>query len=109
MMNCLHACPHRDQQFDEAVDGVHSALTDHHAEDLRDFVGRLSQSVPLPEPMDHHIHHHRDPQLRLDGVGGRAEERLDVQMLLHPLEQQFDLPVRLRPKSELLYRPSLGL
>lgn len=33
-----------------------------------------------------------DPDLRLDGVLRRAEEGLDPQMLLDPLEEEFHLP-----------------
>src|SRR5207244_6032593 len=33
-----------------------------------------------------------DPDLSLDRLLGRAEERLDSQMLLDPLEEEFHLP-----------------
>lgn len=33
-----------------------------------------------------------DPDLGFHGVGGRSEERLDPQMLLDPLEEQFHVP-----------------
>ena len=46
-----------------------SFFEDHHAQDLCDFVGRLTQSVAMLQPMNQHIHHHRNPQLRLDGIG----------------------------------------
>ena len=35
-----------------------------------------------------------DPYLRLDSIRGGAEERLDLQMLLDPLEEQLDLPAQ---------------
>jgi hypothetical protein len=41
---------------------------------------------------DQHISADRDPDLRLDRVLGRTEKCLDPQMLLDPLEEQFDLP-----------------
>ena len=41
---------------------------------------------------DGHIGRHGAPNLRLYRVLARAEEFLDVQMLLDPLEKQFDLP-----------------
>jgi hypothetical protein len=34
------------------------------------------------------------PALRLHGVLARAEEGLDSQVLLDPLEEQFDLPAQ---------------
>ena len=67
-------------------------LENRHAEDLRNLVGRLTQLVSMLEYLNQHIHHHRNPQLRLDGIGSCAEESLDVQVLLHPFEEQLDLP-----------------
>src|SRR4051812_48429602 len=62
------------------------------AEDLRDFVGRLLEVKVMLEAMDQQQHDHRDPQLSLDRVGRGPKERLDVQVLLHPFEQQLDPP-----------------
>jgi hypothetical protein len=67
-------------------------LEGHDAEDLHDFVGCLMESMAMLQQVNQHVHDYRDPELGLDGVGCCAEERLDVQVLLHPLEQQFDLP-----------------
>ena len=33
-----------------------------------------------------------DPDLRHDGISGGSEEALDLEILLDPLEEQFDLP-----------------
>lgn len=41
---------------------------------------------------DQHIGAHRNPDLRLYGVLAAAQKRLDTQVLLDPLEDQFDLP-----------------
>ena len=67
-------------------------LENRHSQNLRDLVGSLAQSLAVLQQMNQHVHDHRDPQLGLDRVGGRAEKRLDVQVLLHPFEQQFDFP-----------------
>ena len=42
-----------------------------------------------------HIHRYGNPDLRLHGILGRAIELLDTQVLLDPLEKQFDLPASL--------------
>jgi len=39
-----------------------------------------------------HVDAYRDPHLSLDRVVARAEEMLDSQVLLDPLEEQFHLP-----------------
>src|SRR5829696_10439998 len=41
---------------------------------------------------DEHVDGDGDPDLSFDGVFGRPEEALDAQMLLDPLEEEFDLP-----------------
>ena len=57
-----------------------------------------------------------DPYLRLDRVLAGAKEHLDTQMLLDPLEEQFDLPalalqvgnqLRFQGKHQTLSRPVL--
>ncbi len=35
-----------------------------------------------------------DPDLGHDGIAGSAQEALDLQILLDPLEEQLDLPAR---------------
>jgi len=42
-----------------------------------------------------HVNGNGDPDLRLDGVLGRAVEGLDPQVLLDPFEEEFDLPTAL--------------
>jgi hypothetical protein len=63
-----------------------------HAQNLRNFVGGLAQVQKVLQTVDQQQHDDRDPQLALDRVGRGAEKRLDVQVLLHPLEQQLDPP-----------------
>ena len=46
----------------------------------------------------------RDPDLRFDGVFGGAEERLDTQVLLDPLEEQFDVPAAFVERGDGLGR-----
>ena len=41
---------------------------------------------------DQHVGGYGDPDLRLHRVLAGAEEHLDAQMLLDPLEEQLDLP-----------------
>jgi hypothetical protein len=50
---------------------------------------------PLPDNRHHHVNPDRNPDLGLDRVAARAEERLDPQMLLDPFEEQLDLPAAL--------------
>ena len=44
------------------------------------------------EDRHQHVNADGDPDLSLDGVGRSAEEALDAQVLLDPLEEQVDLP-----------------
>ena len=46
-----------------------------------------------------HIDAHRNPDLRLDSVGGPAEKTLDTKILFDPFEEQFDLPPALVEQS----------
>ena len=56
---------------------------------------RSIQFEALLDDSHQHIYGHGDPDLRLHGVHRGAVESLDAQMLLDPLEEQFDLPARL--------------
>jgi hypothetical protein len=49
----------------------------------------------FPDDGDEHVGGHGAPYLRLHGVLAVAEEMLDAQMLLDPLEEQLDLPATL--------------
>ena len=55
----------------------------------------MLQVHPLAQDRDQDVDAHGDPDLGLHRVLGSAEERLDVEMLLHPFEEQLDLPSRL--------------
>jgi len=44
---------------------------------------------------DEYVSTDRDPYLRLHGILARSQKGLDTQMLLDPLEKQFDLPALL--------------
>jgi len=44
---------------------------------------------------DQNVYRDGDPDLRLDGVLGGSEERLDPKMLFDPFEKQLDLPALL--------------
>jgi hypothetical protein len=46
----------------------------------------------LFENGDEEINGNGDPDLSLDGIVRIAKERLNMQILLNPLEKQFDLP-----------------
>src|SRR3990167_7412227 len=59
------------------------------------FVQRMLQIQPLLHDRDQHIGGDGDPQLRLHGVLGRAQEGLDPQVLLDPFEEQLHLPALL--------------
>jgi hypothetical protein len=52
------------------------------AQDLQHLMHRSFQLQPLAHDCREHIGAHGDPDLRLHGILGRAEERLDAQMLL---------------------------
>jgi hypothetical protein len=41
---------------------------------------------------DHQVGDEGDPDLTEDGIGGIAEEALDLEVLLDPFEEQLDLP-----------------
>ena len=46
----------------------------------------------LFDDRDQHVDRHGNPDLALDRVLGGAEETLDAQVLLDPLEEQLHLP-----------------
>ena len=50
------------------------------------------QAQPFLGYSDQHVSANRDPQLRLHRVLAGAKERLDLQVLLDPLEEQLDMP-----------------
>ena len=52
----------------------------------------MRQLEPFLHNCDQHVCADRDPDLRLHGVLAGAQECLDAQVLLYPLEEQFDLP-----------------
>src|ERR1039458_5082517 len=62
------------------------------AQNLQNWGQAEFQSPFLAHHRDQHINADRNPDLGLDGVVGRAEEVLDAQVLLDPLEKQFHLP-----------------
>jgi hypothetical protein len=62
------------------------------AQDLQDFVQRLVHVQFLAYDCHMHIDENRNPNLRLYGVRRIPIKRLDSQMLLDPLKEQFDLP-----------------
>ena len=53
---------------------------------------RQFEIEPLLNDGHQHVGGHGDPYLALDGILGSAEETLDAQVLLDPLEEQFYLP-----------------
>ena len=60
-----------------------------------DFVEALGQTELLFQDGDLDIDADGNPNLGFDGVGRRADEPLDPQMLFDPLEEQFYLPTAL--------------
>lgn len=54
---------------------------------------------------DQNIDAHGDPDVGLHHVLGGAEKPLEVQVLLHPFEAQFDLPLRFVEGSGDVRRP----
>src|SRR5271169_3017032 len=61
-------------------------------ENIQQQLWRCRKVQSLPGDYDDEIDADRDPDLRLDGVDGVAEEMLDRQILLDPLEKGLDLP-----------------
>src|SRR5437762_343965 len=62
------------------------------AQDLEDFVEAAVELQFSSQDCHQQVGADRDPDLRLDGIGGEAEDVLDPQVLLDPFEEQFDLP-----------------
>ena len=65
------------------------------AENLQDFGHTLFQPQFFFDDGDQDINADGDPDLGLDRIVGRAEERLDMQILFEPFEEQLDLPAAL--------------
>ena len=71
-----------------------------HADYLQDSVHALVDSEGLIENGHHEVGTHRDPDLSLHRVFAASEEDLDAQVLLDPLEEQFDLPTALETHGD---------
>ena len=54
----------------------------------------------LPDDRNEHVGGHCAPHLRLHGVLAVAQEMLDPQVLLDPLEEQLDLPAALVERTD---------
>ena len=65
---------------------------DCNAEHLKNCGGAGVQTEPFPDDGHQNTDGDGYPYLGLDGVLGGAEERLDPEVLLYPLEEQFNLP-----------------
>ena len=63
-----------------------------HAQNLQDCVETGLDVETFLDDGDQDVDGDSDPDLRLDGVLGGAEEALDAQVLLDPFEEQLDLP-----------------
>ena len=61
-------------------------------EDPREFKKRLCIFRLKFDVRNQQVIDHRDPYLREYGILGSAEERLDLEMLLDPFEEELDLP-----------------
>lgn len=57
---------------------------------------------PLLDDRHQDVDRDRDPHLRLHGVLGSSEKRLDAKMLLDPPEEEFDLPPLLVEQGDAL-------
>ena len=64
-------------------------------QDLQQGVQTAGQMKPLFQDSHKQVDAKSHPDLDLDGIGRRAEEGLDPQVLLDPLEEQLDLPAQL--------------
>ncbi len=63
-------------------------------QDLQQGVKTAGQMKPLLEDGHKQVDAQRHPDLGFDGIDRRAEEGLDPQVLLDPLEEQLDLPAQ---------------
>jgi hypothetical protein len=72
------------------------------AENLENCVEALLQMQPLLDYGYQDVDRDGNPHLRLHGVLGSSEERLDPQVLLDPPEEEFDLPPLLVEQGDAL-------
>jgi len=63
-------------------------------QDLQQGVQTAGQMKPLFQDGHEQVDAQSHPDLGFDGIGRRAEEGLDPQVLLDPLEEQLDLPAQ---------------
>ena len=70
-------------------------------QDLEEFVEAVLEPELLLEDGHQHVHTDRGPDLGLHRIHGGAVERLDPQVLLDPLEEEFDLPPALVELGDL--------
>ena len=73
----------------------HIFLEQHDAQNLEDFAEAPVELEHLPQDGHQHVDTDGDPDLGLHRVLGGPVERPDPQVLLDPLEEQFDLPAAL--------------
>ena len=78
-------------------------------QDLSRLLTQAGAFAPLRQRLPQHVRQEADQNVRLDALLFLMPDRPQAQVALVNPERALDLPVRLRPKSELLYRPSLGL
>src|SRR5659263_267328 len=72
------------------------------AENLETGVEALLQMQPLLDDRHQDVDRDGDPHLRLHGVLGSSEERLDPKVLLDPPEEEFHLPPLLVEQGDAL-------
>ena len=70
-------------------------LENHDAEDLQDFAQTQRYFQFLLDNRYQDVNADGNPDLSLHGILGRAEKRLDTQVLLDPFEKDFDSPAAL--------------
>ena len=75
------------KNFNE-IDGIEEEFSD----DSGQFVERMAAFGLEPDERHEQEVDHGGPDLGQDGVFRGAEERLDFQVLLDPLEERFNLP-----------------
>ncbi len=63
-----------------------------HAQNLENCVETGLEIEALLDDGDEHVDRGGDPDLGFDGVLGGAEEAFDLEVLLDPFEEEFDLP-----------------
>lgn len=67
------------------------------AQDLLHPEAELAHELEI---RDQQVHAHGHPDLRQHGIARGAEEGFDLQVLLDPFEEQFDLPAVLVDRGE---------